>query len=312
MTGWLGVTARHGRLLLVAGLVAGVTLPALAERMAPFLPALIGALLFLAVLRIGPAQMLGTLGDTWQSLRVIALLQLVVPMAICGLLAAFGILNTPAGMALALLFAGAPLSGSPNLTILAGFDPKPALRLVILGTALVPLTALLVFWVLPGLSGGAAVVGSALRLLAVIGGAAVLALAARKWLLPDPGQQALAAIDGLSAIVMAVVVVALMSAVGPLLLSAPQALVGWMALAFAANIGAQIVTAGVMRAVGAGDESVPVAIVAGNRNVALFLVSLPPSEAAELLIFIGCYQVPMYLTPLLMPRFYRCVARRSG
>ena len=46
------------------------------------------------------------------------------------------------------------------------------------------------------------------------------------------------------------------------------------------------------------------AITAGNRNIALFLVALPPETTDALLLFIGCYQVPMYLTPLLMTRFY--------
>ena len=39
-------------------------------------------------------------------------------------------------------------------------------------------------------------------------------------------------------------------------------------------------------------------------NIALFLVGLPASITDPVLIFIGCYQVPMYLTPLLMRRFY--------
>ena len=48
----------------------------------------------------------------------------------------------------------------------------------------------------------------------------------------------------------------------------------------------------------------PLAIGAGNRNIALFLVALPPEVLAPLMIFIGCWQLPMYLTPLLLPRLY--------
>ena len=43
------------------------------------------------------------------------------------------------------------------------------------------------------------------------------------------------------------------------------------------------------------------AVVAANRNVALFLGVLPPALVADLLLFIGCYQIPMYLTPLILP-----------
>ena len=48
----------------------------------------------------------------------------------------------------------------------------------------------------------------------------------------------------------------------------------------------------------------PLAIGAGNRNIALFLVALPPEVLAPLMIFIGCWQLPMYLTPVLLPRLY--------
>ena len=44
------------------------------------------------------------------------------------------------------------------------------------------------------------------------------------------------------------------------------------------------------------------AIYAGNRNIALFLIALPDAVAAPLLIFVGCYQVPMYLTPVLLSK----------
>jgi len=53
------------------------------------------------------------------------------------------------------------------------------------------------------------------------------------------------------------------------------------------------------------EETVPYSIVAGNRNIALFLVAMSPDQAEPLLIFLGCYQVPMYLTPILMARLYR-------
>ena len=49
----------------------------------------------------------------------------------------------------------------------------------------------------------------------------------------------------------------------------------------------------------------PLALAAGNRNIAIFLVALPPEVLAPLMIFIGCWQLPMYLTPMLLPRLYR-------
>lgn len=307
----LQLAARHGRVLLVLGLVAGVALPDLAAAMRPWLPGLVASLLFLAVLRIGPQQALGAMRDLGLSLKVILGYQIALPLLALGAFALVGFGGSLTATAVVLVLAAAPLSGSPNLTILAGFDPAPALRLVVLGTALLPLTVLPVFWALPVIEEGAAVLASVGRLLAVILVAALAASVVRLTLLRAPSAPAISALDGLSAIAMAVVVVALMSAVGPMLQSAPATVVYWVAVAFMANIGMQIAAAGVLRRRLAPDHLVPLSIIAGNRNIALFLVSVPPELADRLLIFIGCYQIPMYLTPLLMSGVYRRVARKA-
>ena len=52
-------------------------------------------------------------------------------------------------------------------------------------------------------------------------------------------------------------------------------------------------------------RAAPLAIVAGNRNIALFLTALPSTITDPLLLFIGCYQVPMFLTPIMLNRLYR-------
>ncbi len=58
------------------------------------------------------------------------------------------------------------------------------------------------------------------------------------------------------------------------------------------------------RATDRTETAVPVSIIAGNRNIALFLVALPTATTDPVLVFIGCYQIPMYLTPILLRRFY--------
>ena len=50
----LGLAARHGRIILVAGLAAGIALPDLALAMRPWLQEMVAGLLFFAALRIGP------------------------------------------------------------------------------------------------------------------------------------------------------------------------------------------------------------------------------------------------------------------
>lgn len=95
-----------------------------------------------------------------------------------------------------------------------------------------------------------------------------------------------------------------MSAIGPALQSDPLRLAGWLAAAFAVNFGLQIVASSVMNLRGKTRAAAAIGIGAGNRNVALFLVALPGAVTDPLLIFIGCYQFPMFLTPMLLGRFY--------
>jgi len=215
-----------------------------------------------------------------------------------------GLQYSPYVMAIVLVLAAPALSGGPNLAILLGANPVPAFRLLIVGTAMLPLTILPIFWLLPQLGDLASATYTALRLLAVIAMASALGLIASAVLFPTRTDHQIATMDGAMTLTLAVIVVGLMAALRPALASSPQTVLYWLALAFCLNLGLQLLTFSLLKRVGSQDECVPFSIVAGNRNVAIFLVTLSPSAAEPLLIFLGCYQVPMYLTPIIMRRIY--------
>ncbi len=293
----LRLTARHGRLMLIAGLAVGFALPGVAQAMKPALPPLVACLVFVSALRIGMRAALGNLRQARRGLWTALLFQLALPLALLAGLGLAGLAGTTVAAVVILATAAPSISGSPAFTVMLGRDPAPAMRLLILGTAVLPLTVLPVFWLMPGFGSPGAIILSALRLTVVIGVATAAGFALRRRFFPDPASETVQALDGLAALTLAVMVVALMSAIGPLLHSDPAALVGWLALALAVNFGAQIAA----RLAGA---SVAASVIAGNRNIALFLVALPATVTDPLLVFIGCYQVPMYLTPILMQRYY--------
>lgn len=301
MTELLSLAARYGRLLLISGLVAGFALPGLAAALRPWLPEMIAALLFLAALRIGPRGVMSALGQLRETLAMVLLIQLALPLAVAGGLASLGLAGTPAGMAAILVTTASSIAGSPNLSIMTGGDPAPALRLLVLGTALLPLTVLPVF-LLAGFEATGIGAASA-RLTALI-----LAASAVAFLLHRPlmrGSRAVEAVDGLSAIMMMVLVVGLMTAVSQAVWTTPLRFLRWLAFAAALNFGLQLAAAALLRRSPLAADTIPMTIVAGNRNVALFLVALPEQVTTPLLVFIGCYQVPMYLTPLVMSRLLR-------
>ncbi|MBK5925957.1 hypothetical protein CCR87_01060 [Rhodobaculum claviforme] len=289
--------------MVLVGLAIGIAVPALARAMAPAIVPLIVGLLFLAALRIGPGAARPKASEVPGYLALVVGLQAVPPVLAVGVLAALGWLETVTGLGVVLVLAASPIVGSPGLAVLARADPVPALRALVLGTALLPLTALPVLWLMPVFDDPSAALAGVGRLMVivVVAGGGALWLRAR---VPALGStRAITAIDGLTALGLAAVVIALTSALGPALVSGEPALWGMLALVFALNFGSQIAVWAALRRRGAIAPSV--AIVAGNRNLALFLGALPPETVEALLLFVGAYQVPMFLTPLVMGRLYR-------
>lgn len=288
--------AQHARWCLILGLLAGLTLPGLAAALKPWLPHLVAVLLFLSALRIGPKAALGNLTDIRRTATILAVYQIALPLIALIFFLTLGLASATMALAIILLCAGPSVTGSPNFTALMGHDPAPPMRLLILGTAIFPLSVLPIFWLTPGLGDPGIVMAATARLIAVILVAAAAGFALRMAWAPDTAQ--IKAIDGASAITLSVVVIGLMFALAPALKTDPTLVAKWMVLAIAVNFAFQFTAFKILRDPGE-------AIVAGNRNIALYLVALPASITDPLLIFIGCYQIPMYLTPMIMARLYQ-------
>lgn len=303
--------SQHGRAALVLGLVAGLLLPGAASALQLWLPQLVAALLFLNPYRIGFSRATGGLREGLGSLTSVAILQFVLPLLALAVAHLLGVAETPAAIALILMLSAPSVTGSPNITTLLGHPPEAAFRLLILGTALMPITVIPVFLLAPALGELAEVLRTSAKLIAGIGLTVSTAFALRQFTAPQLSESLAQAIDGLTVIALAVIVVGLMAALGPALQASPLLVLQWLGFALAANLGLQALCYAAMRR-RAGSGAVAVSVVAGNRNFALFLIALPAATTEPLLIFLGCYQIPMYLTPILMKPFYKWRQASSG
>lgn len=300
----LSFAARHGRWCLIGGLIAGMALPGLAETLRPALPTLIVVLLFLAAFRIGPNAVLSGLHSDIRTFRTILIYQIAMPLVALAIAHLTGTIGTTAALAAILMFTAPSITGSANFALLMNLKPDSALRLTMIGTAVFPLTVLPTLMLLPELDMGAVLMASA-RLIAVVllaGGAAFLL---RRGALTTLTRAQETQLDGIAALLLGVIVVGLMSAVGPLIRTAPLEFFGWVALAAALSFSAQLFAWSTLNRNAPPEDRPAQSIVAGNRNIALFLVALPPEISGTLLAFIGCYQIPMYLTPVLFGRLYK-------
>lgn len=304
MSALLRLAARNGRVLMIAGLALGIGIPPLAEAMKPWIGVIIAMMIFFTALRIGPAQALGAARDIRFTIWAAILFQLVLPFIMAAGFLSLGWTGVMA-TALVLMAAAAPISGSPSLTLMCGHDPAPSLRLLIISMALMPLTILPVFWLLPDMSNAGNILMVSLRLLLIIllGSAAGFAIHARYLRRADP--ETMKTLDGAMAICMGVIVIGLMSAVGPAIFEDPSMLLLNLAVAFAVNFGLQIGTTYWFAARGREDIAVAMGISAGNRNMSIFLAALPLAWMEPVLLFLGCYQIPMYLTPMLLSWLHR-------
>lgn len=309
MIRWTGralqVFARHGRLTLVAGLIAGLALPGLAAAMQPWLPQMVAVLLTVTAFRIGHRAAFGAFADLRWSLPSVLILQLALPLAMIAAAAGLGLSSTALTLALVLACAAPTISGGASLAIILRQDPARMMQFLILGTAIFPLTIIPVLMAVPVAVSPVALAGVALRTLAIILGAAALGFGLRRWLLPNPDARQIRAMDGAAILFFAIIVVGLMAALGPLLRTDPGLALLWALAAFTLSFGLQAIVLLALHRSRLAAVSGPLALAAGNRNIALFLIALPPEVTGPIMIFIACWQLPMYLTPILLPRLYR-------
>lgn len=305
---WLG---RHGQSCLIAGLAVGLLAPELAALLRPWVGTLIAALLFVTAIRVGARRAFGSIGDLGASLLRICILQTALPLGFALLAASAGLGHLPLFMAIGLMLAAPSLTGAPNFAAMMGQSPAPGMRLLVLSTFLFPLTALPVLFVLdPVGTGPLGAVSLSLGLLVVILLVVGLGFGVRRAAPRLGDAQMQQVLDGIAALVLAIVVVGLMSAIGPLLRSDPLQLAVWALAALAVNV-CLVITAMTLSLRFGLSGPVATSIYAGNRNMALFLIVLPEDVIAPLMIFVGCYQIPMYLTPALLSRL-TAFARRRG
>ncbi len=289
----------------MSGLVAGLLLPGLAEPMRPFLPPLVMVLLFLTLLRMKPGAILGSLVDLKQVAVTIVSFQLAMPLLVAGVGIVGGWTDTPVFLSLLIMAAAPSISGSPNMCLMMRYPAEYAMRLVVAGTALLPITALPIFWLMPELGDMQAVLMTTLRLFLTIVVAILSAVVLRRTVLREPSNATLLNMEGAATITLAVFVVGLMPSLSAVAIVNPGVAIFWIVFACVINFGAQVVSFRLTRASLPPAKATAVSLIAGNRNIAIFFVALPPELTLPIMVFIGAYQIPMYLTPLIMGRLYR-------
>ncbi|WP_260027010.1 hypothetical protein [Ruegeria conchae] len=248
---------------------------------------------------------MGSLVDLKQVAVTIVSFQLAMPLLVAGVGIVGGWTDTPVFLSLLIMAAAPSISGSPNMCLMMRYPAEYAMRLVVAGTALLPITALPIFWLMPELGDMQAVLMTTLRLFLTIVVAILSAVVLRRTVLREPSNATLLNMEGAATITLAVFVVGLMPSLSAVAIVNPGVAIFWIVFACVINFGAQVVSFRLTRASLPPAKATAVSLIAGNRNIAIFFVALPPELTLPIMVFIGAYQIPMYLTPLIMGRLYR-------
>lgn len=295
--GWIGARARW---MLVLGLLAAMLIPGPGALLAGTLPIWVGLLYGLAMMRIdlgtvarralGPRRMLRNLG-------LLALLMGGTPVLGWALATAVG--AAPAHIeALVYTMSAPPLGSATAFCLILGLDAALALELTVLGSFLAPLTMPLVSRLLLGEALAVDALEMLSRLALLIGIASLAAVLVRRLLGADRITARAQAFDGLSALILVMFLFPLFDGMLSLMGTIPAFAVATLALAILANLGVQVASFLVLRPFSGREAGGALSLIWGNRNAALTLAFLP--EAPLILLYIGLYQFPMYVTPLVM------------
>ncbi len=301
----LSQLGRQAKWVLPFGLLLGFALPQTSIALSLWIPHFIALLLLIACLQIKHAVSIRAIFSSL-TFRWIVAAQLCLPVLVWALLSALGLSNQwiiPA----VLVASAAPLTGGPSLVIILKGDAQQALSFLLAGTLVLPLTCIPGLYLIDSSGSLQSVAMTSFKLLLLISFIVAMAWLVRKYWLGLSRYRDRRALDGLSALCLAVVVIGLMAGFHEPQIDKTDVIQTFFWAIFI-NCSYQLL--GYVFSHKAQLNSIAAGVSTGNRNIALFLTALPLENNAALLLFIACYQIPMYLTPLVGGFLYPASQKR--
>jgi BASS family bile acid:Na+ symporter len=307
---FLAFAGRHATAFMAVGVLLGLVVPPLASVARPLLVPTLLIPLALALVRLDWSA-----AAAWRNRPGVVALLLVWVLAVSPLLvwlltralsaAAF---PEPLSQALVLMAASSPIVSNVAIALLLGLDAPLAVVVVLMGTALVPLTLPVAAETLVGMSLHMPVVELMGRLVALVGSAFAAAWVVRRIVPARKIDANRELIDGLTVLNMLVFGLAIMDGVTAYAIERPGYVALAIVAAYAFNVLLQVAGGLAFRSLGT-TRALTVALLSGNCNMGLVLVALEGRASFDVTVFFALAQIPMYTLPALMRPLY---ARLTG
>lgn len=218
---WIG---RQGTWAVAAIVVIGIALPSIGKLMKQYVTEGIFVLLCIAFLRVDITAVKNYLRRPTAVIVATAWTSFVIPLLFGLGCRALGLPGEAPELFLGLMLqaVASPMMAAPALATLMGLDATLVLVTLITSTALVPFTAPLFSLLFVGSTLSISPVMLALKLFAILAGAALVGLSLRRFLDVKTIERNKDLIDGFNILVLFVFVAAIMESVGTRMFTAPM------------------------------------------------------------------------------------------
>ncbi|MBR0652845.1 hypothetical protein GXW78_24525 [Roseomonas terrae] len=289
-------------MLLAVGIFAGLFIPPLAAMFRDVVTITVAGLMTLVLLRVDLAQVVGYLRRPVLVGALTVWLLLIMPVLTYGVAMAAG-LDGPLGAALVISATGCAATSSPAFARMVGLDGEISLVVAVVTTLLVPFTAPPLALGLMGIDLAISLGGLMARLALVVGLPLLISIVIRRLTAESTLRRLGPAVDGGVVWLVVLYGFGVMDGMLARLLAEPAWVLGGLALAFAGNVGMNVATA--LAFLPAGRRlALAGGLLAGNRNMALYLAVLPAATDERILLYFALCQFPLFLSPFLLRPIY--------
>ncbi|WPB85792.1 hypothetical protein [Sediminicoccus rosea] len=302
MRRFLEWSALHGAALLAGSIFAGLFLPPLAALFRDVITPVVFILMVLVLLRVDPVQVIAYLRRPLLVAALLVWLLIATPLLVWALLVALGI-QGPLANGLVIVATGCAATSSPAFARMVGLDGEIAFVVAVLSILLIPLTAPPLALGLLGIDLAISMTGLMLRLGLVVLLPLLISMVIRRVVAPARLDHWGRAVDGAVVLMVVFYGFGVMDGVLAQLLREPGFILTGVAMAFGGMLAMNAVTALAFTAFGQ-KLALSAGLLAGNRNMALYLAVLPANTDPGILLFCVLCQFPLFLSPFLLKPLY--------
>ncbi|MGD9577903.1 MAG: Na+-dependent transporter [Syntrophorhabdus sp.] len=295
---WIG---RQGTRAIAALVVIGIALPSIGAAIKPFVTEAVFVLLCITFLRIDFSAVKTYLRRPAVVIAATVWTSVAIPFLFGLGCRALGLSEGAPELFLGLMLqaVASPMMAAPALAALMGLDATLVLVTLITSTALIPFTAPLFAHLLVGPILSVSPAMLAIKLFAIIAGAALIGFSLRRLFGMKTIEQRRDLIDGINVIVLFVFVAAIMESVGPRILTAPRISVAFASIAFIVFFVILFLTIFLFRSFG-WKSAFALGFMVSQRNMGLMLAATGGVLPELTWFYFALSQFPIYLSPYLL------------